>query len=118
MINVDSLIFLSPISIRLPRELYDLIEVDAWLFDFRKNGKSNINGFLNELLPSLIDVQSNMSTSTFFDNDDEQTAHLLKSSIFYLDSFFKPLLKGDNVTISFRKIRHCFFSAIALEISV
>lgn len=102
MINADNLIFLSPISIRLPSELYDLLEADARLFGFRKNGKGNINGFLNELLPSIIDMQTSITFPTSLTNSDKQTSSFLKSSMFYLDSFFKPLLKGNNVTISFR----------------
>lgn len=102
MINADNLIFLSPISIRLPSELYDLIDADARLFGFRKNGKSNINGFLNELLPSIIEAQSSIMAPAFFTNSDEQTTNFLKGSVFFLDAIFKPLLKGNNVTISFR----------------
>ncbi len=102
MINADNLIFLSPISIRLPSELYDLIEADARLFGFRKNGKGNINGFLNELLPSIVEVQSNISSSAFFTTGDEQISSFSSNATFYLDSIFKPLLKGNNVTISFR----------------
>ena len=70
MINANNLIFLSPISIRLPSELYDLIEADARLFGFKKNGKGNINGFLNALIPSIVDLQTSRTTS-LWDNDDE-----------------------------------------------
>lgn len=101
MINADNLIFLSPISIRLPSELYDLIEADARLFGFRKNGKSNINGFLNEVLPSIIDMFSNISNPELFNDIDERITPI-KNPMVYLDTIFKPLLKGNNVTISFR----------------
>ena len=102
MINADNLIFLSPISIRLPSELYDLLDTDAQLFGFIKNNKSNINGFLNELLPAIIDMQSTISSHTLLDNENEQLTSLLSNSTFYLDTILKPLLKGKNVTISFR----------------
>ena len=102
MINADNLLFLSPISLRLPSELYDLIEADALLFGFKKNGKSNINGFLNELLPSIIEVQSNIPYSTIFPTNDKQIASIAANSTFYLNTIFKSLLKGNNVTISFR----------------
>ena len=102
MINANNLIFLSPISIRLPNELYDLIEADARLFGFKKNGKGNINGFLNELLPTIVEAQSNIQVPAFLANNDELTTSLVPHSMFYLDSIFKPLLKGNNVTISFR----------------
>lgn len=102
MINVDNLIFLSPMSIRLPSELYDLIEADARLFGYKKNGKANINGFLNELLPSILNSQWGFSSSKSLPNDDEIPDSVVTNSIFFLDSFFKPLLKGNNVTISFR----------------
>lgn len=102
MINADNLIFLSPISIRLPSELYNLIEVDARLFGFKKNGKANISGFLNELLPNIIEVLLSPPPSVFPTNNNENFASLTAYSTFYLDTYFKPLLKGDNVTISFR----------------
>lgn len=102
MINADNLLFFSPISIRLPSELYDLIEADARLFGFIKNGKGNINGFLNQLLPSIIDMFSNVSTAELFGDVEEPTPLVFKNPMVYLDTLFKPLLKGNNVTISFR----------------
>ncbi|MBQ4269621.1 MAG: hypothetical protein IJB97_08245 [Clostridia bacterium] len=72
------------------------------MFGFRKNGKGNINGFLNELLPSIINVQASITPSSFFVKSDEETVSFFKNSIFYFDSIFKPVLKGNNVTISFR----------------
>lgn len=103
MNTVDNLIFLSPISIRLPSELYGLIESDARLFGFIKNKKANINGFLNELLPSIVEMQ--MSTpinSPIFANMDEDTTKKLQGISLYFENFFKPLLKGNSVTVSFR----------------
>lgn len=102
MINADNLIFLSPISIRLPSELYDLIEADARLFGFKKNGKSNINGFLNELLPSIIEVQDSITSSNFLSATKDQASSVIATSISCMDTVFKPLLSGNNITISFR----------------
>ena len=102
MINANNLIFLSPISIRLPNELYDLIEVDAKLFGFKKNGKPNINGFLNKLLPSIIKMQSSIPSLAFSNTNDEELVSLISKSTFQIDSIYKPLIKGDNVTVSFR----------------
>lgn len=101
MINADNLMFLSPISIRLQSELYDLIESDARLFGFYKNGKSNINGFLNKLLPSIIEIFSAVSDSKLF-HDIEEYITPVRNPLIYLDTIFKPLLNSNNITISFR----------------
>lgn len=51
--DIQRLTYFSPTSIRLPEEIYDIIKNDAYYFEFRKNNKSNINGFLNELIPAI-----------------------------------------------------------------
>ena len=47
-------------NIRLPIPIYDVLVRDAFYFGFTKNGKANINGLLNDLIPCLSDYRENL----------------------------------------------------------
>ena len=103
MNTTDRFLLFSPTSIRLPRELYHLIERDAWLFGFRKNNKSNLNGFLNELLPALAFYQKRSSNLLSAVAELEETTYKeIISGILKFDSLQLSLLKDKGITLSFR----------------
>ncbi|MBQ7340404.1 MAG: hypothetical protein IJW43_06090 [Clostridia bacterium] len=103
MDNVYRSFLFSPTSIRLPNELYNLIDLDAWFFGFRKNSKSNINGFLNELLPSLATYREETSNliSTLTEINEE-TANQMVSGTFSFDALILSFINNNGVNVSLR----------------
>lgn len=54
------LTFNSPTNFTLPIGVYQILQSDAYYYGFIKNGKPNIGGFLNNLIPTLSDYQEDL----------------------------------------------------------
>ena len=45
------------IKVKVSSFVANILEIDALRFGFTKNGKSNKNGLLNKLIPTLVEVR-------------------------------------------------------------
>lgn len=70
--------------------LQDILVKDALHFGFEKNGKSNLNGFLNILLPNLIEYREDLHNEFLkYNNKDNKKVKLIEDNIYnvYLKTF-------------------------------
>lgn len=58
--NNSRLTFNSSTNITLPIGVYQILRSDAYYYGFVKNGKPNVSGFLNKLIPALSDYQEDL----------------------------------------------------------
>lgn len=84
------LTFNSSTNFTLPIGVYCTLQADAAYHGFEKNGKPNINGFLNNLIPALSDYQENLFKELLkYNNGDAEIAKACARSIYnvYLSPF-------------------------------
>ena len=101
--SFDRLTYFNPTSFRLPSEIYTILEMDAIHFGFKKNNKSNISGFLNELLPALSKYKFDWHNEILGEENNDITLinkieNILNSVTLTQNSLFKQT----SVTIPFR----------------
>ena len=103
MNNYDRFSLFSPISIRIPKEIHSLIDADARRFGYIKNRKSNINGFLNDLLPSLAAYREATceAMSDITEINDNLTRKMVNATL-SLDNLQLSFIKSSGANISFR----------------
>lgn len=98
------LTFLTPTTLRLPKEVYATLFRDAWHFHYIKNERSNINGYLNDLLPGLAAYQNN-SYELFNATAGVEYGGIAKSEKLFA-SFSQAAInlfgEEETVTVSFR----------------
>ncbi|MBQ8375274.1 MAG: hypothetical protein IJX98_06875 [Clostridia bacterium] len=81
----ERLTFYYPTNITIPITVYHTLENDANYFGYFKNGKPNINGFLNKLLPCLSDYRDDLHNSFLsYNQGDEETTQKIEENIYKL----------------------------------
>ena len=93
----NRLTFLTPIKINVPYAVYDTLYTDSYYFGFTKNDTANISGFLNVLIPKLVDYRNDLHMSILeFNNDDCEIAERIEENIYKL--YFSKFDFCDNGT--------------------
>lgn len=113
--NNIRLTFNSSTNISLPLGVYYVLQDDALAFGFIKNNKPNINGFLNELIPSLSNYQEDLNKKLLEYNDgDEELARICAGSIHnvYLKPFAFVDYDRKNVPFRINKDKYDVFITI------
>lgn len=96
------LTFNSPTNFTLSLNAYWVIARDAYYFDYVKNGNPNIGGFLNDLIPMLVDCQDDLYRGLLKYNGNEEDAQLAARNIY---NVYLPRMKrriGGKMVIPFR----------------
>ena len=93
----------SPMSIKIPNEVYELVVADAWRFHYVKNGKSNISGFLNDLIPSMVKYKEDSfcQISSITKLEDDLLKPYINAAV-SLDYHQLSLIKDSGTNITFR----------------
>ena len=97
------LTFLTPIKLSIPYAVYDTLFRDSYYFGFTKNDTANINGFLNVLIPKLVDYRNDLHLSILDNNNNNsKIAELIEENIYklYFNKF--DFCDNGNVNISLR----------------
>ena len=85
------LTFNSSTNFTLPIGVYRVLQGDAYYYGFIKNGKANISGFLNNLIPALSDYEKNLFNELLeYNNKDEGAARMCARSIHNV--YLRPFL--------------------------
>lgn len=114
--NIERLTFFSPTSIKLPKDVYTTIKNDAWFFHYKKNNESNINGFLNDLIPCLSDYKIDCYQNLISESQENIT--LIQQS----DKIFRAiakapyeLFKSETKLVSFRINKEHYYDFIKIH---
>ena len=97
------LTFLTPIKINIPFSIYDTVIKDAAYFGFFKNNMANINGFLNELLPSLAIYRETLREKVMYYSDyDFYKTFNFEINLYKIYYNIYDFCDEDNVSIHLR----------------
>lgn len=99
---VERLTYFSPTSFRIPKDVYTILEMDALHFGFRKNKRSNISGFLNQLLPALSNFRADWHEDILEHTNNPTLVYEMEKIVFSLTSAENSLFKPHYVTVPFR----------------
>ena len=81
--KIQRLTFFDPTNLTLPYIIYLTLEGDAKYFGYIKNGKPNISGFLNNLIPRLADYRDDLHYNLLVSNNyDEELTTKIEESIY------------------------------------
>ena len=99
---IDRLTYFSPTSLRMPAEIYAILQMDALHFGFEKNNKSNVSGFLNELLPALSSYRVDWHKDILDYADNQNIANEIEQISYSMITAQMALLRPENITVPFR----------------
>lgn len=101
--NTYRLTFNTSTNFKLPIGILDIIEADAYRFGYTKGGRANINGFLNDLIPTLSEYQEDLHQKILkYHGNDREKARLAEQTIYNV--YLRPFDFHDDgyVTVPFR----------------
>lgn len=76
------LTFNSSTNFTLPIGIFRILQHDAYYYGFMKNGRPNVSGFLNNLIPALSDYQEDLFSELLkYNNGDVEAAKMCARSI-------------------------------------
>ena len=94
------LTFKASTTLTVPISVYHLLQEDAFYNGYLKNGKPNISGFLNHLIPELSDHQNDLYNDLLrYHGWDAEKAKIGALSIYNV--YLNPSANHDDGTISF-----------------
>ena len=92
--------FKTSTTLTVPISVYRVLQEDAFYYGYLKNGKPNISGFLNHLIPELSEHQNDLYSELLrYHNGDAEKAKIGAQSIYNV--YLKPSANHDDGTISF-----------------
>ena len=97
------LTFNSSTNFTLPIGVYQILQRDAYYFGFVKNGKPNVSGFLNKLIPALSDYQEDLFAELLkYHRGNAEYAQMCARSIHNV--YLRPFVFHDDgvVNVPFR----------------
>lgn len=97
------LTFNSSTNFALPIGVFQVLQRDAYYYDFIKNGQPNVSGFLNNLIPALSDYQENLFHELLkYNNGNAEIARLCARSIHNV--YLQPFVFHDDgiINVPFR----------------
>ena len=93
------LTFNSSTNFTLPIGVYQVLQGDAYYYGFMKNGKPNISGFLNNLIPALSDYQEDLFRELLkYNNGNVEIAQICARSIHNV--YLRPFSFHDDGVIN------------------
>lgn len=110
------LTFSASTNFTLPIGAYQILKNDAHYYGYMKNGKPNINGFLNDLVPALSDYQDDLYKELLkYNNGNADMAKAVARSIHNI--YLRPFtFHNDGTTnVSFRISQKSYDAFIAIH---
>lgn len=97
--RTSRLTFNSSTNFTLPIGVFQVLQNDAYYYGFMKNGKPNISGFLNNLIPALSDYQEELFKELLkYNNKNEKIAEACARSIHNV--YLRPFVFHDDGVIN------------------
>lgn len=97
--NNTRLTFNSSTNFTLPIGVFRILQMDACYYGFVKNGKPNVSGFLNNLIPALSDYQEDLFERLLkYNNGNVEIAKICARSIHNV--YLHPFAYHDDGTVN------------------